>query len=57
MKLGFYSKLAWEGLRKNKQLYIPYIMTGCVMVMMYYILSFLTESPALEHMAGGSILM
>lgn len=57
MKLGFYSKLAWEGIRKNKQLYIPYIMKGSVMVMMYYILSFLIESPALEHMAGGSILM
>lgn len=57
MKTGFYSKLAWEGIRKNKRLYFPYILTGSVMVMMYYILSFLVESPALAQMRGGSVLM
>ncbi len=57
MRAGFYSKLAWEGIRKNKRLYFPYILTGCVMVMMYYILSYLTESPALVQMPGGSVLM
>ena len=57
MKISFYSKLAWEGIRKNKRLYFPYIFTGCVMVMMYYILSSLIESPALAHMPGGSVLM
>lgn len=57
MKIGFYPKLAWEGIRKNKRLYFPYILTGCVTVMMYYILSFLIESPALSHMPGGSVLM
>ena len=57
MRVGFYPKLAWEGIRKNKRLYFPYILTGCVMVMMYYILSFLIESPALAQMSGGSILM
>lgn len=57
MKTGFYSKLAWEGIRKNKRLYFPYILTGSVMVMMYYILSFLIESPALAQMSGGSVLM
>lgn len=56
MQLGFYPKLAWEGICKNKRLYFPYILTGAVMVMMYYILSFLVESPALAQMAGGSIL-
>ena len=57
MRAGFYPKLAWEGIRKNKRLYFPYILTGCVMVMMYYILSFLVESPALAQMPGGSVLM
>ena len=56
MKIGFYPKLAWEGIRKNKRMYIPYILTGAIMVMMYYILSFLTESPALTKMRGGSVL-
>ena len=57
MKIGLYPKLAWEGIRKNKRLYFPYILTGCVMVMMYYILSSLIESPALAHMPGGSVLI
>ncbi len=57
MRAAFYPKLAWEGIRKNKRLYFPYILTGSVMVMMYYILSYLVESPALAHMPGGSVLM
>ncbi len=57
MRAGFYPKLAWEGIRKNKRLYFPYILTGGVMVMMYYILSYLIESPVLANMPGGSVLM
>ena len=57
MKAGFYPKIAWDGIRKKTRLYFPYILTGCVMVMMYYILSFMIESPALAQMPGGSVLM
>lgn len=56
MKMHIYLKLAFEGIRKNKRLYLPYILTGSVMVMMYYILSFLVESPSLSTMQGGYIL-
>ncbi len=56
MKLWFYPRLAWEGIRKNRRLYFPYILTGCVMVAMYYILSYLVETPALPEMPGGSVL-
>lgn len=56
MRKGFYPKLAWEGIRKSRRLYIPYILTGSVMVMMYYILSFLVESPSLSTIPGGSVL-
>ena len=56
MRAGFYPKIAWDGIRKNKRLYFPYILTGGVMVMMYYILSFLVESPAVLQMPGGSVL-
>lgn len=56
MKMGFYPKLAWDGIRKNKRIYLPYILMGSVMVMMHYILSFLTESPALEEMPGSTLL-
>jgi len=56
MRTHLYSKLALEGIRKNKRLYIPYILTGSLMVMMYYILSFLAVSPALSKMKGGATL-
>lgn len=56
MKTGFYPHLAWDGIRKNKRLYIPYILTGSIMVMMYYILCFLLESPTFDEMAGARTL-
>lgn len=56
MKAGFYPKLAAEGIRKNMRLYLPYLLTGSVMVMMYYILSFLSASELLEELKGGSVL-
>lgn len=57
MKLSFYPRLAWDAIRKNRRMYFPYILTGSVMVAIYYILSFLTESPTLEKMEGGAVLM
>lgn len=56
MRTHLYSKLACEGIRQNKRLYIPYILTGSLMVMMYYIVSFLSVSPALSTMKGGATL-
>ncbi len=56
MRNGFYPKLAVDGIRRNKRLYFPYILTGMVMVMMTYIIYFLTNSEILEHMKGGGTL-
>lgn len=56
-KTGFYRRLAWDAIRKNRRLYIPYILTGAVMAMMFYILRYLSASPALEQMPGDSVLM
>lgn len=53
MKVGFYPKLAWTGIKKNRQMYLPYIMTCIGMVMMYYILSFLRYSDSLSGLSGG----
>ena len=33
MKRGFYLKLAWSGIRKNRRLYTPYLLTCVGMVM------------------------
>ena len=56
MKTSFYPKLAFDGIRKNRRLYFPYILTGSILVMMHYILGFLERSPTVEQMAGGTTL-
>ena len=56
MKRGFYPRLAWTGIRKNKRLYTPYILTCTGMVMMFYIVSFLNTSSVLQSMPGGDIM-
>ncbi|MDF2843159.1 MAG: putative ABC-type transport system involved in lysophospholipase biosynthesis, permease component [Herbinix sp.] len=53
MKFAFYPKLAFHGVCKNKKLYFPYILTSLGMVMMFYIISFLSYTPVLDHMRGG----
>lgn len=54
MKLEFYPRLAWDGIRKNKRFYLPYILTCAGMVMMFYIIHYLAAMPALDDMAGGT---
>ena len=53
MRLGFYPKLALTGIAKNKKTYIPYILTGIGMVMMFYIVAFLSKNHAVGAMRGG----
>lgn len=43
MKKGFYPKLAFSGIRKNKKLYIPYLLTCIGMIVMFYIITFLSQ--------------
>lgn len=40
MKTGFYPKLAFDGIRKNRRMYVPFICTCIGMVMMFYIISY-----------------
>lgn len=56
MKLGFYPKFAWSSIRKNRRLYMPYILTCAGMVMMYYIVSYLSAAAEVLQMPGGEIL-
>lgn len=56
MKRAFYLRLAWDGIRKNKKLYVPYILTCVGTVAMFYIVSFLSKAGSLESMAGGSTM-
>ena len=56
MKLGFYPKLAFTGIAKNKKTYLPYILTCIGMVMMFYIILFLTSSQVLYNMRGRDVM-
>ena len=56
MKNGLYLKLALDGMKKNKRLYIPYLLTCAGMVMMFYILYGLAMSPLMETMRGGNTM-
>ncbi len=53
MRLGFYAKLAVNGIRKNARLYVPYLLTCAGMVMMFYIVSYLQDTPVLAGIKGG----
>ena len=53
MKIGFYLKMAAEGIRKNKKFYVPFLLTSSCMTAIYYIVTFLSVNPALKEMPGG----
>ena len=56
MKTGFYLRLALDGMRKNRRLYLPYLLTCAGMVTMFYILASLSHSPLLGTMRGGDTM-
>lgn len=56
MKKGIYSRLALTGIKKNKKLYIPYILTCIGMVMMFYIITFLSSSDLMVNYPGGDTM-
>ena len=56
MKKGFYLRLAVDGMRKNRRLYLPYLLTCAGMVMMFYILGSLAHSPLMASMRGGGTM-
>lgn len=56
MKKGIYRRLALTGIRKNKQLYFPYLLSGTVMVMVFYILAFLAASDMVHNLRGGEAM-
>lgn len=53
MRAGFYPHLAISAIGKNKRFYLPYILTCTGMIMMNYIIAFLTFSDSLSGMSGG----
>ena len=56
MKMGFYPRLAWDGIHKNRRLYTPYLLACTGVVMMHYIIGFLAASPIVAALPGGSTI-
>lgn len=53
MRLGFYPRLALDGIRKNRRMYLPFILTSSIMAAIFYILLFLQQSRTVLTMEGG----
>ena len=53
MKKAFYLRLAWDGIKKNKKLYLPYILTCVGMIAMFYIVAFLSKDESMLEVKGG----
>lgn len=54
--MRLYARLAAGGIRRNGKLYIPYILTCSLMVMIFYIVNFLSKNPLLDGMRGGDMM-
>lgn len=52
MNKGFYCRLAVDNLKKNKRIYLPYIMTIIASVAMFYIIQSLSINPGFKDMLG-----
>lgn len=53
-----YPKLAWQGIRKNAETYLPYLLMGILMVGVSYIMNYLTRPGLMGSLSmGGTTLM
>ena len=53
-----YPKLAWQGIRKNAETYLPYLLMGILMVGVSYIMNYLTRPALMGALSmGGTTLM
>ena len=54
MRNRYYAKLAWDNIRKNAKIYIPYIITSILTAAMLYIIRSLATNPDYEKLPRGS---
>ena len=52
MKMRLYPRLAWQGIRKNGKIYFPYLAACIFVVMVYYLIGFLSSDPVIREMEG-----
>lgn len=54
MRNRYYGKLAWDNIRKNAKIYIPYIITSILTAAMLYIIRSLATNPDFAKLPRGS---
>ena len=56
MKRGFYRKFAIDCMRKNRRMYIPYLLTCILMVTLFYIIQALSTNSDLDAVYGSEAI-
>jgi len=56
MKNSFYPKLAISAIKKNRQVYFPYIFSSAFMIAMYFVLFGISTSPELYQLPQSEVL-
>ena len=56
MSKTFYFRLAFDNLKKNAKMYIPFVLSCILTIMMYYMVSSLSMNPNMMNMIGGDIM-
>ncbi len=54
MRTSFYPKIALNSIKLNKKLYIPYILTSALWIMMFYIIFSMSTSEQVTNSSGGA---
>lgn len=57
MKLFFYSRLAMTNIKKNAQIYFPYLLTSSFTVMMFYLIHSLSMNPGFVNEKVGATML
>lgn len=50
---NIYAKLAGTNIRNNRQLYLPYILSGITTVAMFYLMMFINNNPGIDKIPGA----
>ena len=56
MRRGFYSKLAVNALKKNKKIFLPYILACIGTIAIFQVFLGIAMNPGLKHGAGGTTI-
>ena len=53
---NLYLRLAKTNIRNNRQLYLPYLISGIVTVAMFYLMIFINNNPGMKTIPGAANL-